>query len=53
MRKAIEEQHARWAEGANNNLLMDAPKGLDIDQLTALALEEKKTTWRDMVRRLQ
>ena len=53
VRRAIEEQHVRWVEGANDNLLMDAPKGLNMDQLTALALEEKKTTWRDMVRRLQ
>ena len=53
VRKAIEEQHARWVTGANDNLLMDASRGLDMDQLTELALEEKKTTWRDVVRRLQ
>ena len=52
VRKAIEEHHARWTAGTNDNLLMDVPKGLDMDQLTALTFEEKKTTWRDMVRRL-
>ena len=52
VRKAIEEQHAMWMEGRKDNLLMDAPRGLSMDQLTALALEEKKTKWRDMVRQL-
>ena len=34
-------------------MLMDAPRGLSMDQLTELALEDKKIRWRDMVRQLK
>ena len=53
MRKAVEEQHERWLEGEQGNLLMDVPTGLSMTQLTNMALEDDKRRWRDMVRTLR
>ena len=49
IRKAVEEQ---LAMGTGGNLLMDAPKGCTINELTTLANMDNNQTWRKMVKSL-
>ena len=50
VRRAVIEQ---FAGGQTGNILMDAPRGLDISELTALAFADKKQEWKRMVKALR
>ena len=49
VRRAVVEQ---LADGGGGNILMDAPKQMGLHSLTDLAFDDKKRTWRAMVRAL-
>ena len=49
VRRALVEQFEAGEDGA---MVMDAPTGNSIEQLTALALDDNKRTWKNMVKNL-